>query len=475
LVLDLDNHEPTNASTKAHLLLVAHLVKNMPEIAQQIGATSLFYDYRQDAPQGIHIWLLFPRKCSVKALHDKVRRVLQRFADPALDDLLKKNHLKPMDSLEILPTEGQLIRMFGSYDRRVFTTEELQPKKEGFDAEALVDHILSKNTSGDPRVRYAQLAIAGLHNALQETPPSIIVPPVVQVLLSSTPTQGSGYFSRLVEACLNGVTEKDVLFECFLTPIAQGLYWREFEGQPDRTRLVEDALGRWIDNKHNRMVTRINKGRRKELDAVIRYVVKKLPSTPAGIRTFWEKVVANDKAYPNQKVSLVACIDAKVSVPVIVTKQTLKALPSMLGADGGMFTKGNTYNVKCTTSTTALSSASSLPPSLEARLRAHLQTADKRKGRFHDRVVAFCLKLVSEIGLKGTRTIDGRRMNQLAGLGNGRKHILQYKKLLVGAGVLEPYWEKTYSVAKKLASRYDLTPWALDELKKYWSPPPPTP
>ena len=466
-VLDLDNHEPTRASTKAHLLLVKHLVMNMPQIAKRIGATSVFYDYAMESPQGIHIWFALPRRHHVEALHASVEAVLQQFADPALNAMLKKNHLKTMDSLEILPTEGQLIRMFGTYDRRVFTTEELQPKNEGFDAEALLDHMLSKSTSGDPCVRYAKLAIAGLGDHIQECPPSISISPIVHVLLSSKPTQASGYFSHLVEACLNGVEEKDVLFEYYLSPIAQALYWREFGGQPISLKAVENALGRWIDRKHNQRVTRINKGRRKELDAVIRYVVKKLPSTPSGIRSFWQKVVANDLAYPQQKVGLLACIDAEVPAAIKVTKQTLKALPSLL-ANSSLITKQDTYNVKCIPPPTPLSLPSSLPPALEASLRTHLLKVGKRRGKYTDRVVSFAHNLLCEIGISGTRTIAGKRMNKLANLGEGRTVVKTYKKLVVGAGILRPGSERTYSKAAKRAARYDLTDIALDELRKHW-------
>ena len=51
----------------------------------------------------------------------------------------------------------------------------------------------------------------------------------------------------------------------------------------------------------------------------------------------------------------------------------------------------------------------------------------------------------------------------------------KYKRLLLGAGILRAGWEKTYSKANRRASRYDLTPWALDELKKHWGLLCPTP
>jgi hypothetical protein len=468
-VIDIDNHERTKSSTKAHLLLVRHLVKKMPEIAKAIGATSVFYDYSQDSPRGIHIWVTLARKSPVKCLAETVRRGLRRFSDPALDAMLKTNRLKPMGSLEILPTEGQLIRLFGTYDRRVFTTCELQPKNNQFDAEGLVAHINSGTTNGDPSVRYARLAIASLDFDVPEIPSSVSIPPIVHVLSSTAPTNKSGYFGRLVEACLNGITEPDVLFEHYLSPVAQALFWREFHDQSDRARLVQDALVRWIDNKHNGMISRISEGRRKEVVSAIRHVVKKLPGTPVGIRSFWEKVVANDQAFPAQTVSLVDCIDAVVPIPVQVTMQNLKTLPALLRSGGGSSTKGNTYNVSCVTTSLPISS---LSLALEESLRNHLQRLKVRTGKSMERIVLFAHRLINEIGLDGTRTIDGRRMNHLAGLGYGRKHIKKYKLYLVGAGILKPGSEKTYSKAKKIASRYDLTPWALNELKHTAANPP---
>lgn len=465
-VIDIDNHFPTIASTKAHLLLVRHLVKKMPEIAKRIGAKAVFYDYAQDSPQGIHIWVTLGTKRAVKALHDSVRGILKKLADPTIDASLKKCGLKPMGSLEILPTQGQLIRMFGSYERRVFTTKELLPKNEGFDAESLLAHIESKTINGNPCGRYAKLAIAGLGNAICEAPPVISVPSTVLALSSTAPTQRSGYMSHVVEACLNGVTEGDVLFEYYLSPLAQALYWREFHDQPERMRLTQDTLLRWIDKKHNWMVTRINKKKRRLVADQIRHVVKRLPSTPPGIQAFWGKVVANDLAHPHQKVSFVACMEAVLDNPVQVTRDALKNLPMLLNGGRGQITKGNTYNVS-SVSAVSPSSLSSLPPGLETRLLDHLHRAKVRTGKTQERIVLFTLRLLSEIGLRGTRTIDGKRMNQLAGLGHGRKHILRYKRLLVGAGILEPGWKNTASKVKKIAARYDLTSWALDELKTH--------
>ena len=150
-----------------------------------------------------------------------------------------------------------------------------------------------------------------------------------------------------------------------------------------------------------------------------------------------------------------------------MTKQTLKALPSLL-ANSSLITKQDTYNVKCIPPPTPLSLPSSLPPALEASLRSHLLKVGKRRGKYTDRVVSFAHNILCEIGISGTRTIDGKRMNKLANLGEGRTVVKTYKKLVVGAGILRPGSERTYSKAAKRAARYDLTDIALDELRKHW-------
>jgi hypothetical protein len=470
-VIDIDNHWPTEESTEVHLRLVRHLVEKMPEIARSIRASSVFFDYRPDSPRGIHIWVKLDRKWAVKPLHHKVRVLLRRLADRVIDADLQTHGLKRMGTLEILPTEGQLIRMFGGWDRRVFTTEELKPKKQAFDAESLLRHIKSGRIDGNPCDRYADLARAGLGGDVREAPAASPVQPRVLLLSSAAPSRGAGYIGGIVEACLNGVTEGDVLYEAYLSPLAQALFWREFHDRPDRARLTEEALLRWIDAKHNGMVTRISEGKRKLVAEQIRHVVKKLPFTPPGIRNYWAKVVANDRAFPRQKISFVDCMDTVLKKPVQVSKNVLKQLPSLLAGGGGLTTNGNTYNISCGSGVSKNSSSSvlsSLPPLVTARLQDHLRCAGVRTGKVQERILLFTLRLLNEIGVSGTRTIHGGRMNQLAGLGQGRNHIRRYKKLLLGADILEPGSKNTASKAKRLAARYDLTPWALDDLRRHW-------
>jgi len=161
-VLDLDNHRPTRVSTEAHLLLVERLVGLLPELLKEVGGGKVFYDYSQFAPRGIHIWVLLNHRRHTRKLHEAVRKFLVEHSEASLDEKLRLGGLPEMGAVEILPTESHLIRFFGAYDRSVFTTRELKPRDNAFDAEALLDHIHDKTKIGDPCGRYGELARAGL-------------------------------------------------------------------------------------------------------------------------------------------------------------------------------------------------------------------------------------------------------------------------------------------------------------------------
>jgi len=175
-VIDVDNHRPTAGSTEVHLRLVEHLVRTMPLLMKQLGGGSVFHDYGQGAPQGIHAWGTLRNVRSTKHLHETVRLLLKKYADPSLDRDLKSHGLKAMGDLEILPTENCLIRLFGSPDRKVFTTRELAPKDGQFDAESLVAHIQSNDTTGDPTTRYSELARLSVGSTPHDDSPTDLPP-----------------------------------------------------------------------------------------------------------------------------------------------------------------------------------------------------------------------------------------------------------------------------------------------------------
>lgn len=459
-VIDLDNHRPTLGSTEAHLRLVRHLVQTMPLLMRQLGGGSVFYDYRQDAPQGIHAWVTLRHARSTKHLHETVRFLLEKYADPSLDRDLKSHGLKAMGDLEILPTENCLIRLFGSPGRKVFTTRELAPKGGQFDAESLVAHIQSNDTTSDPTARYsdlARLAVGGTPH--DDSPTMVAVDPSLRSV-APEPAKKAEYFSWLVSVCLNGVAQEDVLYAAYLVPLAQALYFREFRGQLDRARLTESAILRWLHAKHNGRVTRIKDGKWPQLKADVRRIVRHMDDTPEAIQNYWAKVRNKDAQHPDKRISLVRCMDASLSTPLTVTKNNVDAVRGMLGGvESGEETKGNICN-GCITPP-----HHPLPSTVETRLRDHLLRVGVRKGTCTERIVQFATSLLNEVGTKGVRRIGTLRINEMAALGKGRRHAHRYKKILVGAGILFQGWDKAVRV-KKAVSEYRLTAWALEEMRK---------
>ena len=463
-VLDLDNHEPTCGSTDAHLQLLKRLVSLMPQLVARLGGGSVFYDYRQDAPRGIHIWVVMKRRRPTETLRKIVRTFLETNADSSLDHLLVRHGLKTMGELEILPSERLLIRLFGTYDRRVFTTEELKPIKERFNARSLLAHIRSETTDGDPCERYGDLARAGLVVEAPEEPPvTVAIDNRAVELTSEKPRRTSNFFTYLVDACLNGVGQADILFEAYLSPIARGLYFRDFHDLPRKREVLETTLMKWLETKHNGLVSRIQKNKRAKLHTVVRHIVRHMDDTPKDIQNYWASVRRNDVSNPSRVISLVACINVVLDERVEVTRENLPRVQNLLDSwgesDAGIL-KGKTYNRSIILPLPAF-----LPSSVEARLRDHLGKAGVRKGKCTERIIKFTRRLLHEIGSIGSCRIPASKIRKLAGLGQSPRQVIHYKKLLVGAGILKSGYKRTYK-SQVLSSRYDLTEWVIREMKE---------
>jgi hypothetical protein len=446
-------------------MLVRRLVTLMPALVRSLGGGSVFYAYRQDSPQGIHIWVTLgglPR--ITKNLHQRVREFLKAHSDPDLDRELDRRGLRRMQATEILPTEGNLIRLFGSYYRRVFTTVELKPKDSWFDAEALYSHISAKVTDGDPYQRYADLALAGCQaDPLPDSPSSAPMTACLTDVLVTRPDRKGNYFASLVDSALNGVGEDDVLFDAYLSPLARALFYREFHDHPNQRQLVVSTLMDWIERKHNGRVTRITKGNRRNLVAVLQHIVRHMHETPLAIQDYWARVRENDFKYPNQRISLVACMKANLNTPFSVTKETLKQVKGLLEGMGcGEVGKGYTYNSKVKPLPPS-SPPPPLPAPVEARLRDHMTRVKGLRKKTYERIINLARGLLHEIGLKGEDRIQWKRINQLAGLGRGRRLADRYKKILLGAGILKS-WK--YSGRPKVkATLYRLDDWVLRQMK----------
>jgi hypothetical protein len=101
---------------------------------------------------------------------------------------------------------------------------------------------------------------------------------------------------------------------------------------------------------------------------------------------------------------------------------------------------------------------------VEARLRDHLARVKGLQTRTHGRIINLARGLLDEIGLEGKRRIQWKRMNEIAGLGRGRRLTDRYKKILVGAEILKSW--KFSGSPKVKATLYRLTDWVIREMKE---------
>lgn len=450
VVLDLDNHLPTLGSTEAHLLLLRRLVDLLPRLIRCLGGARVFFDYRQDVPQGIHIWIWFPYPRKTKDIHRRLRMFLKSNSDAELDMKLQRNGLLDMGSVEILPSETHCMRFFGTYDRRVFTTVELKPKNESFDAGALLQHLTHGVGIGNPCVRYGELSRAGLALKTQVAVPSVPICPRTQEVTTKRPQRKGNYFAYLIDACLNGVSTPDLLYGSYLVPIATALYFREFHDHPKRNEKVVSTLMEWLETKNNGLVSRVSNGQKESLKRGIRGIVRKMPKSAEKIQRYWASVARRDLAYPDLKISLVKAMEITPDNPLTVTKGNLPEVRSLLERKIVPISPAVTIN---------------LPGTVESHLREHLGRAGTAPGACTDRIIKFAERLLQEVGLDGHRRISSARINQLAGLGKGRKTAVKYKKLLAGAGILELGWDRALRVGTR-CSLYRLTDWALDEMRR---------
>jgi len=164
-VIDLDNHFPDSANIPVHLELVDLIQNHLPQLVESLGGGSVFYQYRQVEPTGIQCWVALNWKRRIESppgfegLHEKVRKFLLMLETkaPGLNRRLKAAGLATLDRIEILPTLSKQISVPGCYEKTVFTTEELQWVKNGFDVEGLDRHIRNQITAGEVLPRYREL------------------------------------------------------------------------------------------------------------------------------------------------------------------------------------------------------------------------------------------------------------------------------------------------------------------------------
>ena len=467
VVLDLDNHSPTKKSLDAHLKLLEHLVRHMPKIRQSFGEMSVFYDYQQDCPKGIHIWLYFKIKRPTKLIISRLRTVLASISDKGLDKELISQNLKPISKLEILPTEKQLMQFFGTAGREVFTTQRLVPVNSSFDSKSLLDHLDNWQHNGDPVKRYSELALLLDFNKEPELAiPVIEVDPIIELASTANPATKLNYFTNLVDQCVRGVTVPDELFEYSLRPIATALWFRDLFNDPDKAKLIKSLILNWVIQKHNGLVTRIKKDDIQGLERQIEGVVKFLPKTPERIQEYWEKVRMKDKQYPHKVVSLVEAMEAEQSAAVISKSELIKKGLESVEYKGSNDKYISSHCIGGHFNSSAVTQPINHPipgTVLEAIKKALLRN-HQRKGKVFNRKLNFCQWLVEEIGPLGKKRINRNKLNKAAGykLGTDQKTLRRYKKLLEKGNILKPNSGRAIVRGKK-CSLYQLTDWVVDE------------
>jgi hypothetical protein len=466
-VFDLDNHTPTSDSLAAHLKLLQHLVHNMAGLQPIFGPLSIFYDYQQDAPRGVHIWVCLQKRRSTKEIHSKARQFLESISNPELDKELARCRLKRIGELEILPSENQLMQFFGSAGREVFTKERLLPQNEAFDATSLLHYIHEWDLGGDPTNRYGSLAALALDQPYMPISiPVVEVDPQIELCSSSTPSKENNYFTNLLDLCLRGVLVPDNLFAGCIRHIVTALWFRDLFAHPEKKALINNYLLEWIVAKHNNNVTRVKNGNVGSLSRQVSHAVKNIYNTPQSIQDYWQKVRMNDKRYPRRTLSLIEAMKAKVDCRVVISKMSIKETREYLGGKAGSG-KGNIYTHCIGGHFVPPQSTPPLPPPVLEQLEKGLLSNNQRKGLTYDRKLKFCKEFLYLIGPEGFKRVHHNTLNQIGGykLNTQPKTLRRYKALLVKANILKPGSSQKLE-RHKSSSLYELHDWVVEAWKQ---------
>jgi hypothetical protein len=469
-VFDLDNHWPTLESTIAHLKLLKHLVAHIQDLQKVFGAMSVFYDYQQDCPRGIHIWVSLKNSKNTKTLHAMARQFLESIKDPALDKELIKNGLTPIGQLEILPSEKLLMQFFGSAGREVFTTTRLKPVNEAFDSTSLLDHIFDWNCGGDPTERYDSLALLTLDQPHHiHSIPAVNVEPQVALCGISIPSQQNNYFTGLIDLCLRGVMVPDELFTSCIRPLATALWFRDLHDHPEKKKLINTYLLEWLQHKHNGNVSRIPSGDTRSLMRQISCVVNHVHKSPDAVQAYWKKVRSNDLRYPHRTLSLIGAMQAEWNPAVVISQSNIGQVQQLVGENKDNSRSGISYH--CIGGHFTSSPHPEIPQSVLDHLDKALLLNNQRKGKAYNRKRQFCVEFIKLIGPTGNKRLNQNKLNQIGGyqLNAQPKTLRRYKELLRKANILKPGSYRTLK-RNELSSLYELADWVVEA----WSKQPPT-
>lgn len=477
-VIDLDNHYPNVANIPVHLELVALLQNHLPQLVESLGGGSVFYQYRQVEPTGIQCWVTLNWRQRIQSppgfegLHEKVRKFLLMLETkaPGLNSRLEAAGLATLDRIEILPTQSKLISVPGCYEKTVFTTEELGWFKNGFDVLALDSHITSQLTTGMVLPRYQELVEFCWGSNFCPSGAEVVIPIELndspspsqtpnqpaksEVISLDDPSRDNGrYWTDLKRKALEGVTSPDSLYEDYLQPFAQCLFFRDFVRQPDRHALVEEELFSWVTAKHNGLVSRILTGKVEAIRRQCRHVAQKIEDkTCPAVKQYYQRILLKDTIYPHQ----------------------IEHLYEFM-REGADQTKRNTVGViycKCSISDSVEPKDrpvddTALPFKINGRSEELAQSL--RKGKIRDRFVTFTRRFLNEIasGDQGGKSIHWQHINSMMDKPNleNRQTQGRYKKKLVEGGLISDEWEK-FIRRNACSSKYRLTDWVLEEFRQ---------
>lgn len=459
-VIDVDCHHPTAQQIPVHLQLVKILQTKLPGLVQQLGGGSIFCQYRQVETSGIQFWVTLTWQPNTSWLHAKVREFLAGL-DAGLDRHLREVGLPGLGQIEIKPTETQQVSMPGCYGKTVFTDREVKLLNGWFDVVALNDHIQSHGRAGEVLPRYEELLKSNIDDRFppplrcgvraelataqlaERVGPAHPAPSRLEGIIPLEGKDGCRYWTDLKQVAVEGVTIPDRLYEEYLQPLGQCLYFRDFAHQPDRASLVEEELVRWVMNKHNGLVSRSLEG--SKLRQQCRTVVKRMEKTTCqAVKNYYRSILMNDLLYPHciehlydymrsgveqNTISMIYC---KCSISQATSKRPLDDTP--------------------------------LPSSIAKEIEEVAATL--RKGKVRERFTSFARRFLNEVwsGEKGEKNIHWQHINAMMGKPGLKSRQTQdrYKKLLLEYGIIKGGWEK-FIRRGSFSSRYRLTRWALNE------------
>lgn len=469
-VIDVDNHTPSPKNIPAHLELVNLVQTELANLIGRLGGGSLFYQYRQPDPTGIQFWITLLWRPKTDVLHRQVRDFLLGLEQksPGLNDRLRQAGLATLDKIEISPTENVPVSMPGCFGKTVFTAHELRLVKGRFDVEALDEHIRSNATNGDVLPRYGGLmevcwgndfAPAGGEVSSDESPTNDTPAPAI-LTLDSLLADGKRYWTDLKLTALHGISTADNLYEDYLQPMAQCLFFRDFVREPDRERLVEDELFNWLMAKHNGFVSRVLSGKTKELRHQCRHVAKNIEKkTCRAVKSYYQFILENDVIYPHRVEHLYE----------YMRQNTNGESEREQGKAEAKWNNLSLIYCKC-----SISHSNDLPfdesplPTTIAEKVSEI-AGNMRTGAVTQRFMRFACRFLNEIasGEGGERSISWRRINGMLDKPDleNRQTQVRYKKRLVAAGLIRGDWEK-FARRNAASSKYRLTEWAYKEFQR---------